>query len=127
MPAFAGVDIGSLTAKAVILMDDEIVAHSLIPVTVSSEKSGRSALEKALESAQLKLEELKYIVATGYGRVSAPYANSTTSEITCHARGAYFLNPKVRTVVDMGGQDCKAIRVGERGQVVDFAMNDKCA
>lgn len=124
---FAGVDIGSLTAKAVILNEDEIVAHSLIPVTVSPEKIGRAALEEALKAAQLKLEELKYIVATGYGRISAPYAHSTTSEITCHARGAYFLNPKVRTVVDMGGQDCKAIRVGERGQVVDFAMNDKCA
>jgi predicted CoA-substrate-specific enzyme activase len=71
--------------------------------------------------------DLKYIVATGYGRISAPYANKTITEIACHAKGSHSLYPTTRTVLDMGGQDCKAIRVDDQGHVVDFAMNDKCA
>ena len=90
-------------------------------------ESGLNALNLALESAGLKQEELTYIVGTGYGRVSAPYANKAVTEITCHAKGANYLHPTVRTIIDMGGQDCKAIRIDQDGAVVDFAMNDKCA
>lgn len=125
--AFAGVDIGSLAAKSVILINGQIVGHSLIPTLVSSEKSGLSALEKALEVAKLSRSDLKCIIATGYGRISAPYADKTITEITCHARGAYFLNPNTRTIIDMGGQDCKGIRLDDEGNVIDFALNDKCA
>lgn len=124
---FAGVDIGSVTAKAVILIDGAIVGRAAIPTTVSSEKSGLAALGKALESATLSRSDLKYVIATGYGRIAAPYANKTITEITCHAKGANYLSPKTRTIIDMGGQDCKAMRVNEEGHVIDFVLNDKCA
>lgn len=124
---FAGVDIGSVTAKTVILKDTVIVGRATIPTTVSSERSGLAVLGKALESADLSRSDLKFIIATGYGRIAAPYANKTITEITCHAKGANYLNPKTRTIIDMGGQDCKAMRVNEEGHVIDFVMNDKCA
>lgn len=124
---FAGVDIGSVTAKTVILKDGQIVGRSIIPTAVSSEKSGLAALEKALSNASLSRSDLKYIIATGYGRIAAPYANKTITEITCHAKGANYLNPTTRTIIDMGGQDCKAMRVNEEGHVIDFVLNDKCA
>lgn len=125
-PLFAGVDVGSLTTKAVIL-NGTVVGKGIIPTGVRPVQNGEVALHAALESAGLKREDLSYVVATGYGRIKAPYANETVTEITCHAQGAHFLRPTVRTVVDMGGQDCKAIRLDEQGAVIDFAMNDKCA
>lgn len=124
---FAGVDIGSVSAKAIVLRDGTVVGRSLFDTQVSCEESGVKALEKALEVAGLPRTALKYIVATGYGRIAAPYANKTITEITCHATGAYFLNPKTRTVIDMGGQDCKVMRLDSEGHVIDFALNDKCA
>lgn len=127
MKYFAGVDIGSVAAKAVIVNDGQIVTTALLPTKISSEKSGLSALEAALEKTELSREDVRFIVATGYGRISAPFANATVTEISCHAQGAYFLNPNVGTVIDMGGQDCKAIKLGQRGQVADFALSDKCA
>jgi predicted CoA-substrate-specific enzyme activase len=125
--AFAGVDIGSLTAKAIILINGQVVGQALIPTSISSEKSGFSALEKALEAAKLSRSELQSVLATGYGRISAPYADKTITEITCHASGASNINPNARTIIDMGGQDCKAIRLDEEGNVTDFTLNDKCA
>lgn len=127
MKYFAGVDIGSVAAKAVILADGEILATALVPTKVSSEKSGLAVLGAALENAGLRREDLSYVVATGYGRITAPFADSTVTEISCHAMGTYTVNPNVGTVIDMGGQDCKAIKLGLRGQVADFALNDKCA
>ena len=124
---FAGVDVGSLAAKSVILEDGEIYATGLVPSGVDSVESGLKALNLALETGGLKQADLTYIVGTGYGRVSAPYANKAVTEITCHAKGANYLHPSVRTIIDMGGQDCKAIRIDQDGAVVDFAMNDKCA
>ncbi len=123
----AGVDIGSQTAKVVILTDGKVTGTSLIPTGIYSEKTGLEALAKALQAANLSKNDLQYIVATGYGRISAPYANKTLTEIACHAKGAHTLYPTTHTVLDMGGQDCKAIRVDDDGHVVDFAMNDKCA
>jgi predicted CoA-substrate-specific enzyme activase len=124
---FAGVDIGSQTAKSVIIAEGKVVGTSLLPTGISGEKVGLLALEKALQAANLSKTDLQYIVATGYGRISAPYANKTITEIACHAKGAHTLFPTTRTVLDMGGQDCKAIRIDQEGHVVDFAMNDKCA
>lgn len=124
---YAGVDIGSLTAKSVIVSNGAILGYSLISTEPNTEESGKKALQKALENAGIDREEIKYIVATGYGRISAPYANKTVTEITCHANGAHYLHPDTRTIVDMGGQDCKAIRLDKEGNVIDFAMNDKCA
>lgn len=126
-PAFAGVDVGSLTTKSVIVSNGSILGYSLIPTGINTEENGLLALQKALDNAKLTRDDLKYIVATGYGRISAPYADKTVTEITCHGRGAHYLHPTTRTIIDMGGQDCKAIRLDEKGNVVDFAMNDKCA
>lgn len=125
--AFAGVDVGSLGTKSVIIANGEIIGSSILRTGPRSEESGLNGLNAALEDAGLEREDIKYIVATGYGRVSAPYADKTITEITCHARGAHYLHPQTRTIIDMGGQDCKAIRLDEEGNVVDFAMNDKCA
>jgi predicted CoA-substrate-specific enzyme activase len=124
---FAGVDVGSLASKAVIISDGKIIGSSLIRSRIDTEESGRVALQEALAVAKLSEHDLKYIVATGYGRISAPFANKTVTEITCHAKGAHHLHPATRTIIDMGGQDCKAIRIDEEGNVLDFAMNDKCA
>lgn len=126
-PAFAGVDVGSLATKAIIIQNGSIVGKSLIRTSINTEESGLTALNQALESASLSKEDLKYIVGTGYGRVSAPYANKTITEISCHGRGAHYLHPNTRTIIDIGGQDCKAIRLDKTGTVVDFVMNDKCA
>ena len=92
--------------------------------------TARQSIDEALSKSQLSnlsIEKLDYIVATGYGRVIVPFANDNISEISCHARGGHATFPSVRTVLDMGGQDCKAIRCDESGRIVDFAMNDKCA
>jgi predicted CoA-substrate-specific enzyme activase len=124
---FAGVDVGSLGSKSVIFENGEIIGSSILRTGLRSEESGQAALDAALENAGRRREDLCYIVGTGYGRISAPYADKTVTEITCHARGAHFLHPKTRTIIDMGGQDCKAIRLDEEGNVTDFAMNDKCA
>src|SRR4030065_1374165 len=124
-PKFAGVDVGSLTTKSVIISNGSILGFGLIPTGIDAEENGRLALQKALESANLSRNDLKYIVATGYGRISAPYANKTVTEITCHAKGAHYLHPSTRTIIDMGGQDCKAIRLDKDGNVVDFAKKDK--
>jgi predicted CoA-substrate-specific enzyme activase len=124
---YAGVDVGSLGTKALLLRGDTIISHGLIRTGIDTEENGRNVLKVALDNAGLQWEDLDYIVATGYGRISAPYANRTVTEITCHGKGAHFLHPKTRTIIDMGGQDCKAIRLDEDGNVNDFAMNDKCA
>ncbi|BBB90020.1 MAG TPA: acyl-CoA dehydratase activase [Methylomusa anaerophila] len=124
---FAGVDVGSLTAKAVIIKGNKIIGRSLIQSGIHTEESGKEALQQALQNAGLSEADLTYTVATGYGRISAPYANKKVTEIMCHATGAYFLDPRVRTIVDMGGQDCKAIRLNDDGKLIDFTLNDKCA
>lgn len=125
--ATAGVDVGSLGTKTVIFADGKIIGSSIIPTGLDSTENGLRGLEKALQSGGLERQDLKFIVATGYGRILAPYANKTVTEITCHAKGAHFIHPQTRTIIDMGGQDCKAIRLDEDGNVTDFAMNDKCA
>jgi (R)-2-hydroxyacyl-CoA dehydratese activating ATPase len=124
---YGGVDVGSLASKSVIIRDGEIIGHSIIPSGLNSEVSGLAALEEALKNAGIERSQVNHLVATGYGRISASYASKTVTEITCHAKGAHYLHPNVRTIIDMGGQDCKAIRVNEDGSVGDFAMNDKCA
>lgn len=124
---FAGVDVGSNTAKSILFHNGEIVGRAIIPTGINPEESGQQALRLAIENAGLPDTKPDYVIATGYGRISAPYADKTVTEITCHATGAHFLDPRVRTIVDMGGQDCKAIRLNEAGKLMDFALNDKCA
>jgi len=126
---FGGCDVGSTTGKAVILNNTKILAAALIPATTDPEQTARTALENAL--AQIpdlpRLEDLEVLVGTGYGRVEVPFATTNISEITCHGVGANFLLPSVRTVIDIGGQDLKAIALRDNGKVLEFAMNDRCA
>ena len=128
MMPVGGCDIGSTTGKAVILNGGRVLAFTIMPATTNPERTSRSSVEEALKKAGLSsLEDLGYIVGTGYGRLKVPFANENVSEITCHARGAHWLCPTVRTVVDIGGQDCKVMSLNEKGRVVEFMMNDKCA
>lgn len=111
-----------------VLRDGEIVGQFITPSTTSPEKTARLAMDEALKAAGLSaVEDLDYVVGTGYGRMKVPFANENISEITCHARGAHWMNTRVRTVVDIGGQDCKVISIDGNGRVLEFAMNDRCA
>ena len=123
----AGCDVGSLTGKAVILKDGEILSHAIVPTTPKPERTAKNAMDMALENGNLTLEEIGYIVGTGYGRVKIPFANSEISELSCHGKGAHSFVPSIRTIIDVGGQDCKVIKVSKDGKILDFAMNDKCA
>ena len=123
----AGCDVGSLSAEAVILRDGSIVSSEIIRVRPSPEQSATEVMDRALAKAGLTYSDLEGCVSTGYGRERIPFANGNVSEISCHGRGAQWLIPSVRTVVDVGGQDCKVIRVDENGRIANFVMNDKCA
>lgn len=124
----AGVDVGSVSSQAVIMVDGELFAYSSIRTGSNSPESARNTMDNALKETGLTLENLHYTVGTGYGRVNVPFANRALTEIACHGRGANFMyGPTVRTILDMGGQDCKAIRCNEKGKVTSFLMNDKCA
>jgi predicted CoA-substrate-specific enzyme activase len=124
----AGCDLGSATGKVVIMNDDAILSSSVVPSSMGPEKTGHIALEKALDGAGLaSRKELQFILGTGYGRRGTSFIDKNMSEITCHARGAHWMNPEVRTVIDVGGQDCKVISVDDGGKVIEFVMNDKCA
>lgn len=124
----AGVDIGSLSTKTVILQGGErVLTYSIVPTGASSRKAAEASLNQALAQAGLERGDLAAIVSTGYGREIVNFATTRVTEITCHARGAWFVAPATRTVIDVGGQDSKVIRLNDRGQVVNFAMNDKCA
>ena len=117
---------GSLTERLV-LEDNHIVSWSLIPTGPDSAETAKEAMDLALQKANLPLDKLDFIVSTGYGRVVVPFAQRNVTEISCHARGANWFFPGVRTILDMGGQDCRAIRCEATGKVVNCAMNDKCA
>ncbi len=123
----AGIDIGSLTGKALILNDKEIIGWSLLPTGPDTSKIAKSAIDKALVQCGISMDDIEYIVSTGYGRVVVPFADKSITEISCHAKGAHWFFPEVRTILDMGGQDCKAISCDENGKVTKFVMNDKCA
>jgi benzoyl-CoA reductase subunit A len=124
----AGVDVGSVSSQALVLVDGQIFAFSNLRTGSNSPDSANNAMDAALKDTGMELKEIKYAVGTGYGRVNVPFSNRAITEIACHARGANFMaGPKVRTVLDMGGQDCKVIHCDERGKVNNFIMNDKCA
>ena len=126
---YGGCDVGSTTGKAVIIGPAGIVGSSLIPSEIDPEITARLALESACASVScLKdISNLAYLIGTGYGRNEVPFANENISEISCHAMGAFWCDPTISTIVDIGGQDMKAISVAEDGSVREFAMNDKCA
>jgi predicted CoA-substrate-specific enzyme activase len=125
---FAGIDVGSLSTEAV-LVDSagDIIGYAILPTEANSTEAGEAALKRALSETDIGRDQIKRLVATGYGRVSIPFADKRVTEISCHAKGAQHLFPDAHTVIDIGGQDSKVIRVGEGGKVLDFSMNDKCA
>ena len=124
----AGVDVGSVSSQAVIMVDGKLYAYSNMRTGSDSPKSAQNAMDWALEGTGMTQDNIHYVVGTGYGRVNVPFSQRAITEIACHARGANFMyGPTIKTVLDMGGQDCKAIRVDEKGKVVAFLMNDKCA
>ena len=125
----AGVDVGSVSSQAVVFVDGELYASANTRTGYNSPESATNVMNWALESTDgMKIEDIQFTVGTGYGRVKVPFSNKAITEIACHARGAnYMYGPSVRTVMDMGGQDLKAIRTDERGKVLNFLMNEKCA
>lgn len=123
----AGVDIGSSTAKAVLIKDGELLATGIVPTGPESGETAVQVMQAALKDINLQITDMDYVVSTGYGRINVPFAGKNITEISCHARGTVKLFPGVHTILDMGGQDCKIIRCDNQGNVTDFAMNDKCA
>ena len=125
---FTGIDVGSLSTDLVIIDSNKAVLSEVVMNTgVNGAETARIAFEKALQEAALDREQIIGIVATGYGRATVEFATDRTTEITCHGMGAHHLFPGTGTVIDIGGQDSKVILVDDRGHMLDFAMNDKCA
>jgi bzd-type benzoyl-CoA reductase Q subunit len=124
----SGVDVGSVSAQATILLDGRLYALSNQRTGFDSPESANKAIDWAMEGTGMTLNDVHYKVGTGYGRVNVPFADKTVTEIACHARGGNMMfGDTVRTILDMGGQDCKAIRCDEKGKVEAFLKNDKCA
>lgn len=122
---FAGIDIGSTMTK-VALMDEEVISTIIGPTGPEQRRLANKVMERALEKAGLLFTSITYVVATGYGRINVPFADKQITEISCHARGVAYLFPSARTIIDIGGQDSKAIKI-DHGRPIDFVMNDKCA
>jgi (R)-2-hydroxyacyl-CoA dehydratese activating ATPase len=123
----AGCDIGSRTAKAVILDGDNIVTSAVIPAKLDPRESAEDVINLVLEKAALSMDTIQQIVGTGYGQKEILYANKLESEIVCHAKGAWWNQPSARMVIDIGGQDSKVIKMDEKGNVLRYSYNDKCA
>ena len=122
-----GIDVGSITTKGAILKGDKLLGTHVVPTGYNISKAAQSVLDVVLEQSGLRREEVNKAVATGYGRNRVDIADRTITEITCHAAGAYFMTPKIKGVIDIGGQDSKAILLDSHGHVKNFVMNDKCA
>ncbi len=127
MTIVAGCDVGSLTTKVVVLRDNRILSSSLIRSKSNPFVSARIAMEKVLENAGLTEKDLGFCVGTGYGREQLAFADDIKSEIACHGKGAKWSIPTVGTIIDIGGQDCKVIKVDQNGAATKFVTNDKCA
>jgi len=123
---FAGIDIGSTMTKAVIL-ENGVIASVIGPTGPEQRRLANKVMEEALRKAGLAFDAMTYIVSTGYGRINVPFADKQVTEISCHAKGVSSLFPDARTIVDIGGQDSKAITIDAHGRVTNFIMNDKCA
>ena len=123
-----GIDVGSVSSQAVLVIDGELYGFNSMRTGNNSPDSATNALQGVMDKCGMKLEDIHYVVGTGYGRVNVPFAHKAITEIACHARGANYMGGNgVRTILDMGGQDCKAIHCDEKGKVTNFLMNDKCA
>jgi predicted CoA-substrate-specific enzyme activase len=124
---FVGIDIGSITTKAAVMRDGALLGTRVIFTGYNAETAGLRVFEEVLADLRIEPSAVERIVSTGYGRNSVKMAQKAVTEITCHAAGAFYLNPRIRSIIDIGGQDSKAILVDGNGKVKDFAMNDKCA
>ena len=123
-----GIDVGSVSSQSAVMADGEIFLYGNMRTGSDSPDSARNALSFAMEATDMPEDRMDYCIGTGYGRVNVPMADRSITEIACHARGANFIyGPEVRTVLDVGGQDIKAIQCDEKGKVTNFLMNDKCA
>jgi predicted CoA-substrate-specific enzyme activase len=122
---FAGIDIGSTMTK-VVIMNKGIISSVIGPTGPEQRRLANKVMEEALNKADLAFTSINYIVATGYGRINVPFADKQVTEITCHAKGVANLFPEAKTVIDIGGQDSKGIKI-DNGRPIDFVMNDKCA
>jgi len=123
-----GIDVGSVSSQAVLVCDGELYGYNSMRTGNNSPDSAKNALQGVMDKCGMKLEDIHFVVGTGYGRVNVPFAHKAITEIACHARGANYMGGNgVRTILDMGGQDCKAIHCDDKGKVTNFLMNDKCA
>jgi len=122
-----GIDVGSISAKAALVEDNRLIGSRVILTGYNARKAGKTVFDALLAELKMQADAVGRIVATGYGRNSVDLADKAVTEITCHAAGAHFQDPQVRTIIDIGGQDSKAIALDDTGRVKDFAMNDKCA
>jgi len=122
---FAGIDIGSTMTK-VVIMNQGIISSIVGPTGPEQRRLANKVMENALQQANLRFEAITFLVATGYGRINVPFADKQVTEISCHAKGVAHFFPECKTIIDIGGQDCKGIKI-EMGRPVDFVMNDKCA
>ena len=123
----AGIDIGSITAKAALIKDGILIGTLVVPTGYNHLNAGIRVFEALLEKTGISRTDISAIVSTGYGRASIDFADKAMTEIICHGTGAHFLNPDIRGIIDVGGQDSKAILLDNQGRVENFAMNDKCA
>jgi predicted CoA-substrate-specific enzyme activase len=123
----AGIDIGSITAKAAVLNNGHIMGTKVMFTGYNAKQAGKMVMDDLLQEINLSMDAVHAVVSTGYGRNSVDFANKSITEITCHGVGAHFINPAIRFIIDVGGQDSKVIKIDADGRVIDFAMNDKCA
>jgi predicted CoA-substrate-specific enzyme activase len=126
----AGVDVGSTQTKAVLVVcngETSVMARALVDTGANVRKAAERAYDECCKGAGVSPSNVGFVVGTGYGRYNISFGNGQMTEISCHAKGARFLCSGTKTVIDMGGQDSKAISVGDSGEVLDFVMNDKCA
>lgn len=123
----AGIDIGSITTKAAVMADGKIRGTKVIFTGYNAEQAGTKVYEELLKELGIEKSDIRKVVSTGYGRNSVKFMDKAMTEIICHGAGAHYLNPRTRSVIDIGGQDSKAIVLDEKGKVKNFAMNDKCA
>ena len=124
-----GIDIGSITAKAVVLNieDKSILGSLLMPTGYNTKETAKKLVEKLLAKLSLNMDDIGYTVSTGYSRKNVDFSSQQITEITCQGKGIFFLFPNARTIIDIGGQDSKAIKIDDKGNMIDFEMNDKCS
>ncbi|MEA1970084.1 MAG: acyl-CoA dehydratase activase [Thermodesulfobacteriota bacterium] len=123
----AGIDIGSITAKTAILADGRVLGTRVIFTGYNARQAGKNVFDDLLRELGMEASSIEKIVSTGYGRNNVEFADRAITEIICHGAGAYYLNPEIRSIIDVGGQDSKVLTIDSDGKVKDFAMNDKCA